>query len=120
LAMARQHDALAGGDPGQQGRQMGLRLLNIDATRSVRARRARRGVTLNDGHNLVWSAWSDWRSRACDWAGNRAMKLRSAAPGRSGPAGPGLVWSSLMFLPGSRHGSTIAHRRRWSSHGQHA
>jgi hypothetical protein len=37
LAMARQHDALAGGDPGQQGRQMGLRLLNIDATRSVRA-----------------------------------------------------------------------------------
>ena len=31
LAMAGQHDALTGGDPGQKGRQVSLRLLNIDA-----------------------------------------------------------------------------------------
>jgi hypothetical protein len=73
FAMARQHDALAGGDPGQQGRKMGLRFLNIDATGRGQARRARQGGTLNDGHNLVWSVWSDQRSRACDWAGPRPV-----------------------------------------------
>jgi len=52
FAMAGQHDAMTGRDPGQQGREVRLRLLDIDAARR-RPWRAGCGETLGRRHIQV-------------------------------------------------------------------